>query len=109
MNRRQRVIASVAKKSHSDVNVRDPALELVVPGAMHPVRRANRGRGSRKFNRGKGSGVIHGRIVQEPFGAATRAEISRRRPVQSSRRGNSREQPPVLRIPEAVRSSRRFL
>src|SRR5712692_7263084 len=54
MDRRQSVVASVAEKAHPDVKIRDPALEFVMPGAMHPVRRADGGHGSGKFDDGDG-------------------------------------------------------
>src|SRR5713226_9748143 len=102
MDRRQSVVASVAEKAHPDVKIRDPALEFVMPSAMHPVRRADGGHGSRKFDDGEGGSIIHDVVVEEAFVAAARAEISRRSAVQSAGGGDAGEEPAVLRVPEAV-------
>ena len=99
----QRIVPYHSEASDPDVDDRDPAFELVVVGAVHPVGEADGSERRRRLQAGKCRGVIDDVVRDQNFFAAARQKIAGGSIVQAAEDSDAGEQQNVGTVPEGVR------
>ncbi len=107
VRRLQAIIPHRTRCRQSDVHVRSPVLQFVMPVPVKQVCRSNRNSGRRRFDRRKARVIVHHVIRQKNLLPPAPPHIQRREIIERPRRSHSREQPIILFVPESVYFPRR--
>jgi len=102
----QRIVPHHPEAGDTDVDNRDPAFDLVVMGAMHPVGEADGSERPGRLQAGKCRGVVDDVVRDQNFVPAAREKIAGRSIIQAAENSDSGEQKNVRAVPEGVRRVR---
>src|SRR6266481_9420338 len=102
MRRFQAVIARSARGCQTEMDHGGPAFQFVMAVAMKQVRCSNRDTSSRCLDCRKRSVIIHDIIGEQDFIVTAPPQVQGRKIIKRSCRSNTRKQPVVLLVPEAV-------
>lgn len=98
----QAIVAHGAAGPQPNVHVRSPSLQRVMVIAVKQIGRRHRNARSRRFHRRERRVIVHQIVRQQNFLPAALPHIQRRKIIQGARRADSREEPGILLVPEAM-------
>jgi len=102
----QGIVPGYAEPGDSDVDDRNPAFDPVVADPVHPVGKADGGRGPRSFQAGKSRGIVHDVVRNQNLFPPARLEIARGGVVEAAEDADPGEQQHIGPIPEGMGRSR---
>src|SRR5205814_10634486 len=98
----QAIVAYGSAGGGAGVDDGSPTLKAVMMVAVEQVGGADRKSGSAGFDGGKGSMIVHNRVIQKCLIAAAAAKIQRGEIIEGARNADRGEQQIVLAIPKAM-------
>src|SRR5689334_5891612 len=96
------IVAHGAGGRKPNVDERCPSLELVVSVTVKEIGSADGDTGRCGFDRCKSRVIVHHVVGEKNLLPATAAHVQRRKIVQRARCSNTREEPAILFVPEAM-------
>ncbi len=104
----QGIVPGNPETRDTDVDDRDPTLNLVVSNAVHPVGKTDGRDSSRYFQAGKSGGVVDYVVGNQDFFSAASLEVARGGVVKGTEDSDAGEQQDIGSVPKSVGRERRL-
>ena len=102
----ERVIPRHSESGNADVPNREPALELVMPGAVEEIAQAHRGHRPGGFKTRESSRIVDHVVRQKDLFASAGLHIAGGSVIEAAEDGDAGEEQDVFAVPETVRRRR---